>query len=173
MKRQNSLYKILYNSSIGDLTIVSDGKNIIGLFIENQKYFMEGINEDIVYCDDLEIFIKTKNWLDRYFKGEKVDPLELPLMPFGSSFRQMVWKILLEIPYGEVITYKYISEKIKKITGKKNMSTQAVGGAVSHNPISIIIPCHRVIGCDGSLTGYAGGIDKKMKLLKLEGYNEF
>ena len=119
--------------------------------------------------DNLDIFKRTKKWLDRYFNGEKPQISELPLSPKGSEFRQCVWKILCEIPYGETCTYKEIADIIAKEQGVDKMSAQAVGGAVGHNPISIIIPCHRVVGSDGSLTGYAGGIETKIKLLKLEG----
>lgn len=112
---------------------------------------------------------ETKKWLDRYFRGEMPQIDELSLAPSGNEFRKEVWKILCEIPYGEVTTYGEISRKIAKNRGIDKMSAQAIGGAVGHNPISIIIPCHRVVGADGSLTGYAGGIQKKIKLLKLEG----
>lgn len=111
----------------------------------------------------------AKKWLDRYFKGEKPDISELPLAPAGGEFRQMVWGILCGIPYGEVVAYGEIAKKMAAKMGRKSMSSQAVGGAVGHNPISIIIPCHRVVGSNGSLTGYAGGIDTKVKLLELEG----
>ena len=107
--------------------------------------------------------------MDRYFKGEKPQIFELDVEPSGSDFAKNVWKLLCEIPYGEVTTYGKIAKKVAKIMNKNTMSAQAVGGAVGHNPISIIIPCHRVIGSNGSLTGYAGGIDKKIFLLKHEG----
>ena len=110
-----------------------------------------------------------KSWLDRYFAGRKPDISELSLAPAGSEFRQEVWRILCEIPYGEVVTYGSIAKRMAEKMGRETMSSQAVGGAVSHNPISIIIPCHRVAGADGSLTGYAGGIQTKVKLLELEG----
>jgi methylated-DNA-[protein]-cysteine S-methyltransferase len=118
---------------------------------------------------DMPIFDVAKEWLDRYFAGENPDISALSLAPIGGRFRQDIWDILRQIPYGEVITYGDIAKKMAAKTGKKNMSSQAVGGAVGHNPISIIIPCHRVVGSNGSLTGYAGGIGIKMKLLELEG----
>ena len=127
--------------------------------------------KDKIKEEEKEILIKTKEWLDRYFKGEEPSINELDLNPLGSNFRKSVWKILCEIPYGEVITYKDIAFTIAKQKDLKMMSSQAVGGAVSHNPISIIIPCHRVVGSNGSLTGYAGGIDKKVYLLKHEKVN--
>ena len=119
--------------------------------------------------DNLPVLQKAKAWLDRYFRGEKPKISELPLAPIGNDFRQAVWKILCEIPYGEVITYGGIAKKIAAQRGLSRMSAQAVGGAVGHNPISIIIPCHRVVGTNGSLTGYSGGLDLKIKLLDFEG----
>ncbi len=163
------LYKTLYNSPLGVLTIAGDGKNITGVWLEGQKYFCATVTEPLIAKDDLPGFIKTKSWLDRYFQGKKPLIKELPLAPQGNDFRQAVWKILCEIPYGETLTYGEIAKKIAAQMNRKSMSAQAVGGAVGHNPISIIIPCHRVVGSNGSLTGYAGGIDKKIKLLQHEG----
>lgn len=163
------IYIAYYDSILGKLTIASDGENIIGLWIEGQKYFADTIkNENIIKKDDLNIFIKTKEWLDRYFRGERPDIKELKLSPKGSEFRQNVWKILCRIPYGQTITYGKIAKEIAKLMNKNSMSAQAIGNAVGHNPISIIIPCHRVVGTNGGLTGYAGGIDKKRELLELE-----
>ena len=163
------IYITYYDSILGKLTIAGDGENIIGLWIEGQKYFADTIkNENIIKKDDISIFIKTKEWLDRYFRGERPDIKELKLSPKGSEFRQNVWKILCRIPYGQTITYGKIAKEIAKLMNKNSMSAQAIGNAVGHNPISIIIPCHRVIGVNGSLTGYAGGIGKKIKLLELE-----
>ena len=163
------IYITYYDSILGKLTIASDGENIIGLWIEGQKYFADTIkNENIIKKDDISIFIKTKEWLDRYFRGERPDIKELKLSPKGSEFRQNVWKILCKIPYGQTITYGKIAKEIAKLMNKNSMSAQAIGNAVGHNPISIIIPCHRVVGTNGGLTGYAGGIDKKRELLELE-----
>lgn len=162
-------YKTDYNSPIGNITLVADSSNIVGLWIEGQKYFGDTVKEEMYRKDDLSVFQKTKNWLDKYFHEEKPEISALPLAPIGGEFRQAVWKILCEIPYGQVITYGEIAKKIAKDRGLKCVSAQAVGGAVGHNPISIIIPCHRVVGTNGSLTGYAGGLDKKIKLLKFEG----
>lgn len=164
-------YKTYYMSPVGKLTLASDGKNLVGLWIEGQKYFQSTLPDDCTETETAEGFVleRAKKWLDRYFAGEKPDISELPLAPAGSEFRRMIWKLLCEIPYGEVTTYGELARKAAALMGKRSMSAQAVGGAVGHNPISIIIPCHRVIGTDGSLTGYAGGIDKKIKLLKLEG----
>lgn len=165
-------YSSTYKSPVGGITLACDGKeNLVGLWLECQKYFCDTVGEDIVENDDLEIFSATKNWLDRYFKGKKPEISELPLAPIGNAFRQRVWQILCKIPYGEVWTYGDIAKIIAKERGKDRMSAQAVGGAVAHNPISIIIPCHRVVGVNGSLTGYAGGIKNKIALLKHEGVN--
>ena len=158
-------YLCKIDSVVGKLYITSDGSNITGLWIQGQKYFESTIHDELKEAD-LPIFEKAKKWLDIYFKG-KEPKFNLALKPEGSEFRKDVWKILLNIPYGKTITYGEIANILGK-KYKKKMSAQAVGGAVGHNPISIIIPCHRVIGANGSLTGYAGGIDKKIKLLELE-----
>ena len=162
-------YKTDYTSPIGGITLGSDGKNIVGLWQEGQKHFAYTVAEEMYRKDDLSVFIKTKDWLNRYFCGKKPKISELPLAPAGGEFRQEVWKILCEIPYGDIMTYGEIAQRIAKKRGVKCMSSQAIGGAVGHNPISIIIPCHRVVGTNGSLTGYAGGLDKKIKLLRIEG----
>lgn len=129
------------------------------------------MKEEIKENKNERILIKTKKWLDEYFNGKKPEISELDLAPIGSEFAKNVWEILCEIPYGKVTTYGEIAKKMAKIMHKEKMSAQAVGGAVGHNPISIIIPCHRVVGANGSLTGYAGGIDKKIYLLKHEQVN--
>ena len=162
-------YQTTYKSPVGTLFLVSDEDNLIGLWLEGQKYFQATLKEEPVINDQIEILQKTKSWLDHYFNGEKPDIKELSLKPQGSLFRQEVWKILCEIPYGEVTTYGKIAKVVAQKLHKEKMSGQAVGNAVGHNPISIIIPCHRVVGTSGSLTGYAGGIDKKIALLKHEG----
>ena len=149
--------------------LASKNNKLIGLWIEGQKYYLGKLKEEIQEKDNDIILIKAKKWLDRYFKGEKPQISELDLEPIGSDFAKNVWKLLCEIPYGKVTTYGEIAKKVAKIMNKSTMSAQAVGGAVGHNPISIIIPCHRVIGTNGSLTGYACGIDKKIFLLKHEG----
>jgi O-6-methylguanine DNA methyltransferase len=161
--------KTNYTSRLGDILLASDGENLIGLWFESQKYYGGDIKDKMTQNNDLPVFTSTKAWLDRYFGGEKPDISGLPFAPRGGKFRQSVWDILCEIPYGECITYGDIARELAAKSGKASMSAQAVGGAVGHNPISIIIPCHRVVGSGGSLTGYAGGIDKKIELLKLEG----
>lgn len=168
-RRVSMLYKTFYESSLGNILIVSDENNIIGLWFEGQKYFLANIKEDITQKDDLPILQSAKFWLDQYFAGQKPNIADLKLAPRGNDFRLTVWKILCEIPYGQLTTYGEIAKKVAIVMNKESMSAQAVGGAVGHNPISIIIPCHRVVGSHGSLTGYAGGIDKKIKLLQLEG----
>ena len=150
------------------MMMASDGENLTGLWFKEQKYYASTISGEIME-KNLVIFEKTIQWLERYFHGERPRITELQLAPQGSMFRKEVWKILCEIPYGEVLTYGEIAKMIAKKRGIERMSAQAIGGAVGHNPISIIIPCHRVIGSDGSLTGYAGGIELKKKLLEHEG----
>jgi len=143
----------------------------VGLWIEGQKYHGGTIAEDMNEKDDFPVFDATKKWLDRYFTGKQPALSELSLAPIGGEFRQGVWEILCQIPYGEAMTYGGIAKTMAAKMGKNSMSSQAVGGAVGQNPISIIIPCHRVVGARGSLTGYAGGISTKIKLLELEGYD--
>lgn len=157
-------------SPLGELTLAcgEDGGALVGLWLEGQKYYGGSIAHSLTPGDGLPIFAETEKWLKRYFAGEKPEPSELPLAPIGSEFRQSVWRMLLSIPRGETRTYGGLARELALTTGRK-VSAQAVGGAVGHNPISIIIPCHRVVGADGSLTGYAGGVDKKIKLLELEG----
>lgn len=162
------LYKSIYNSPIGKITLASDGTNLVGAWIEGQKYFANSIKENMHLNNNLEIFQQTKIWLDKYFQGQKPKIKDLPLSPSGSAFRKSVWEILCEIPYGQTTSYGKIAQKIAEQKGLKKMSAQAIGGAIGHNPISIIIPCHRVIGSNGNLTGYAGGIDLKVKLLQHE-----
>lgn len=151
-------------SPLGPLTLSSDGENITGLWLEGQKYFAAGLAE--TEEANLPVFRQAKAWLDAYFAKTSLPPLP-PLAPEGSLFRQRVWKLLLEIPVGKTVTYGALAERLKA-TGV-SASPQAVGGAVGHNPVSILIPCHRVVGADGSLTGYAGGVEKKRFLLELEG----
>ena len=157
------MVKTDYASPLGTLTLASDGENLTGLWMAGQKYFAAGTPANLPVRDDLPVFMQARDWLDRYFAGERPAASELPLAPQGSAFRQSVWRILCEIPYGQTVTYGEIAKRL----GVR--SAQAVGGAVGHNPISIIIPCHRVLGSDGSLTGYAGGAQKKIWLLAHEG----
>ena len=162
-------YSATHPSPVGRVTLASDGENLVGLWLEGQKYFGDTLPEAMTPKDGLPVLEAAKRWLDRYFAGEKPAIAELALRPIGGEFRQGVWSILCEIPYGQVVTYGDIARQMAARTGRKSMSSQAVGGAVGHNPISIVIPCHRVVGANGSLTGYAGGVGTKVKLLRLEG----
>lgn len=162
-------YSTHYKSPVGDILIASNENSIIGIWIDEQKYIGSTLPKDMTEKDDVPILVEAKKWLDDYFAGKNPKLSRLSLDPIGGEFKQQVWKILLEIPYGKLTTYGNIAKEVAKRMGKDRMSAQAVGGAVGHNPISIIIPCHRVVGTNGSLTGYAGGIDKKIKLLEYEG----
>ncbi|GFO66132.1 methylated-DNA--[protein]-cysteine S-methyltransferase [Geomonas paludis] len=163
------MYSTDYASPLGRIMLASDGGNLVGLWLEGQKYFAATVQEETEERPDLPALVAARQWLDRYFRGERPAIADLPLAPKGGAFRRGVWDILCGIPYGEVITYGDIAKKMAAQTGKASMSAQAVGGAVGHNPISIVIPCHRVVGTNGSLTGYAAGVDKKIKLLEHEG----
>ena len=158
-----------YASPLGMLTLASDGENLVGLWIAGQKYFAATVKNAVEEKSGLPVFTAAKKWLDAYFAGKKPAISALPLSPAGGEFRKAVWDILCGIPYGQCMTYGEIAKKMAARMNKKSMSSQAVGGAVGHNPISIIIPCHRVVGSNGSLTGYAGGIGRKVKLLEHEG----
>lgn len=156
-----------YKSPVGEITIASNGEMLTGLWFDGQKNFADTLLENYEE-KDLPVFEQTKKWLDIYFSGKAPD-FTPPLDMCGiSPFRKRVWEIMLEIPFGQTSTYGKIAKQIAEETGKK-VSGQAVGGAVGHNSISLVIPCHRVVGTNGGLTGYAGGIDKKIKLLRLEG----
>ncbi|MBQ3417533.1 MAG: methylated-DNA--[Ruminococcus sp.] len=156
-----------YVSPLGGITIAADGTALIGLWFDGQKYFADAL--DAKHEEKpLPIFEQTDRWLDIYFSGKAPD-FTPPLNMKTTEFRKAVWEIMLTIPYGKTMTYGEIADRIAKQNGIPRMSAQAVGGAVGHNSISLIIPCHRVVGTNGSLTGYAGGIDKKVKLLEMEG----
>ena len=156
------IYTCKYKSPLGEILLAADEIGLTGLWFEGQKYFANTLPDERI-SQETEILSEAKKWLDIYFSGEK-PTFTLPLHPAGSTFRQAVWQILSEIPYGQTITYGEIASKIAERENISHMSAQAVGGAVGH----IIIPCHRVVGTNGSLTGYAGGIDRKISLLKLE-----
>lgn len=165
-------YKTEYKSTLGIITICCDeDEKVVGLFFKNQKYFTDNIDGKITENNNLKIFVTVKNWLDKYFAGKKPNIKEIPIKFIGNDFRKSVWKILYKIPYGKTLTYGDIAKQIAKQKNITKMSAQAIGGAVGHNPISIIVPCHRVVGKNGKLTGYAAGINKKKKLLELEQVN--
>ena len=160
------VYTYHYTSPFGRITLTSDGKSLTGLWFDGQKYFPHKYISESTEAD-LPIFKQTVKWLDIYFSSEIPD-FTPPIYLNTTPFRKAVYDILLTIPYGQTMTYGGIANMIAKQKGVERMSSQAVGGAVGHNPISIIIPCHRVVGAYGSLTGYAGGLDRKIELLKLE-----
>ena len=162
-------YTTHYDSPVGGLTLSSDGTHLTGLWMDGQKYFGSTLDQETQPMDAIPLFDTVRTWLDRYFAGKRPTPQELPLAPKGSPFRQQVWELLCAIPYGETTTYGALSKALSARLGRESMSAQAVGGAVGHNPIAIIIPCHRVVGATGSLTGYAGGLEKKVALLRHEG----
>ena len=164
------IYTTQYKSPVGDILLAERNGGLIGLWIEGKKYYFGAVKDEIEE-QETPILVQSKRWLDRYFAGERPAISELALKPIGGEFRQEVWEILCEIPYGETTTYGRIAGEMAARRGKERMSAQAVGGAVGHNQISIIIPCHRVVGTNGSLTGYAGGIATKVKLLRHEGVN--
>ena len=155
-----------YDSPLGGILLAADEIGLTGLWFDGQKYFARGLSSEREERE-LPVLLEAKRWLDIYFTGKEPDFLP-PLHPNGSAFRRSVWEILLQIPYGRTTTYGEIARLLSEKRGLTRMSAQAVGGAVGHNEISIIIPCHRVVGTNGSLTGYAGGVDKKVKLLELE-----
>ena len=155
-----------YNSPLGGILLAADETGLTGLWFEGQKYFARSLPAGYTE-QNTPALSEAKRWLEVYFTGKKPDFMP-PLHIVGSAFRRAVWEILLQIPYGKTTTYGEIARQLAKKQKLPRMSAQAVGGAVGHNEISIIIPCHRVVGTNGSLTGYAGGIDKKIKLLELE-----
>ncbi len=161
------VYTCRYESPLGGMLLAADEIGLTGLWFDGQKYFARELPVERTE-KEMPILTETKRWLDIYFTGTEPDFLP-PLHPIGSTFRQEVWKLLLQIPYGKTVTYGELARQLAEKRGLSRMSAQAVGGAVGHNQISVLIPCHRVVGANGSLTGYAGGIQKKVKLLELEG----
>ena len=156
-------HKTVIPSPLGDITLVCDEDALVHLSLPGQRPFPHSAVED-----PHPILDRTAQWLGRYFAGAAPSPAELPLRPGGTPFRQLIWQLLLQIPYGQTVSYGTLAKKAADILGKPKMSAQAVGQAVGANPIAVIIPCHRVVGADGSLTGYAGGIHYKKALLELE-----
>ena len=160
-------YNWHYDSPLGGITLASDGEALTGLWFDGQIYFADTMSEDSKK-EELPIFVQTCHWLDSYFTGKEPD--FTPRLKMNTTpFRKAVWEVLLTIPFGKTMTYGEIAKLIAQNRGVSQMSAQAVGGAVGHNSIALIIPCHRVVGSKGNLTGYAGGLDKKVKLLRLEG----
>ena len=160
-------YTAHYQSPLGGITLASDGDAIVGIWFDGQKFFAETLEEEHQE-KDLPVFQDAFRWLDLYFSGEIPD-FTLPLNLRGTYFRRQVWQALLTIPYGQMVTYGDLAKRIAIQRGVAHMSSRAIGGAVGHNPIGIVIPCHRVVGSDDTLTGYAAGLKKKTKLLELEG----
>ena len=155
-----------YDSPLGGILLAADAVGLTGLWFDGQKYFARWLSSE-QEKRELPVLLEAKRWLDIYFTGKEPDFLP-PLHSIGSVFRRSVWEILLQIPYGRTTTYGEIARRLAEKQKLSRLSAQAVGGAVGQNAISIIIPCHRVVGTNGSLTGYAGGVDKKVKLLELE-----
>lgn len=160
-------YITTYSSPIGGILLAADDIGLTGLWFDGEKFYAKSL--DPVHTEkEVPVFKEVKRWLDLYFSGKKPDFMP-PVHMIGSAFQLSVWNILTEIPYGQTTTYGEIARQIAARRGVDRMSAQAVGGAVGHNEIFIIVPCHRVVGTNGSLTGYAGGVDKKVRLLTLEG----
>lgn len=160
------LYTCAIDTPLGNMTAAAEGEVLIGLWFEGQKYYPSR-TADWVPDPDRPVFGTVRDYLGRYFSGSTVAP-DVPLDPQGSPFQKEVWSILRTIPVGQVVTYGQIAKQMAQSRGLASMSAQAVGGAVGHNPISILIPCHRVVGASGALTGYAGGLGRKAALLRLE-----
>lgn len=160
------VYTCHYDSPLGGILLAADEQGLTGLWFDGGKYFADNLPVEHVQ-QETPVLAETRRWLDLYFARKEPD-FTPPLHPIGSAFRQSVWEILRQIPYGKTMTYGEIARQLAGKLGISRMSAQAVGGAVGHNEISIIIPCHRVVGANGSLTGYAGGMEKKVRLLELE-----
>ncbi len=160
------LFSATYDSPLGLMVLSSDGKSLSGVRFVGQKYFPVTHMER---REGLPAFNAAREWLDSYFAGGRPDPRALPLAPEGTDFRRLIWDLLLDIPYGETTTYGALAAQAARRLDRPAMSAQAVGSAVGHNPISVIIPCHRVVGADGQLIGYAAGISAKHWLLRHEG----
>ena len=169
-RKESMHYLNHYESPLGAMTMASDGEHLTGLWFDGQKYDRSTISEDALAQPLLPVFTQTTQWLDSYFGG--TDPgFTPPISVEGSDFKKMVSSIMLSIPFGATSTYAHIAAEVARRTGRTHMSAQAVGGAVERNPIVLIVPCHRVLASDGSLRGYAGGVDRKEWLLKREGVN--
>ena len=167
-KEERMTYYTQYETGlIGTLTLASDGEAIVGCWFDNDRYFGVGVADPLERKDDLAVFEQARAWLDRYFAGGAPDPRELPLAARATEFQLRVREAMLDIPYGQTTTYGAIADRIAAETGRRQ-SARAVGGAVGHNPLCLIVPCHRVVGANGNLTGFGGGIDMKITLLEHE-----
>lgn len=160
-------YSSEYESPIGRLLLVCDADSLVGLWMEGQRYYCASLHDAVVVSGETSVTKQVFAWLDSYFEGRK-PVLSIPMSPIGTDFQRDVWRMLQDIPYGTVTSYGTMAHRLSEKTGRC-VSAQAVGGAVGRNPIAIIVPCHRVLGANGSLTGYAGGLEKKKALLALEG----
>lgn len=160
-------YTMRYRSPFGEMVMASDGKALVGLWFVGQKYFASTLAPQHLERADLPVFDDTRRWLDIYFEGKAPD-FTPSLNLRASAFRRDVWQRLLSVPFGQTITYGEIARQIAIKNGVQSVSPQAVGGAVGHNPILLIVPCHRVVGAGGALTGYAAGVDIKRRLLQME-----
>lgn len=155
-----------YLSPLGGILLAGDGTGLTGLWFEGQKYYAKNL-DDCHEVRELPLFKQAKRWLDTYFSKEKPD-FTPPLHLTGTPFQNRVWQVLLTVPYGETVTYSELARRLGEGVNGTHTSPRAVGGAVGRNPISIIVPCHRVVGAQGQLTGYAGGLERKTALLSLE-----
>ena len=160
------LYTSCYSSPLGQLLLAGDEAGLTGLWFEGQKYYPHSL-PPACEARGLPLFEAARRWLDQYFAGREPD-IAVPLHFTGTAFQNEVWALLCEIPYGRTATYGEIAARLAAKRGVPHLSAQAVGGAVGRNKISLLVPCHRVIGANGSLTGYAGGLDRKARLLALE-----
>ena len=160
-------YTNRYQSPLGGILLAADESGLTGLWFEAQKYFALRLDKEHEE-KDTPVFDAAKRWLDQYFSVREPETA-VPLHLTGTPFQNSVWELLRAIPYGQTTTYGSLAKRLAGERGLSHMSPQAVGGAVGHNPVSILVPCHRVLGANGSLTGYAGGLDKKKALLSLEG----
>ena len=160
------IYTQHYDSPLGGILLSADETGLTGLWFDGAKYFAKGLPRERT-DRETPALLQAKQWLDLYFSGAEPD-FTPPLHPAGTAFQQAIWQLLLQIPYGQTATYGELARRLAREKGRETLSAQAVGGAVGHNPISLVIPCHRVVGAGGNLPGYAGGVDKKRALLALE-----
>ena len=165
-------YTIEYVSPLGVITLASDGTALLGLWFSGQKHYCTRLHMPCMDGSDLPVLQKTVRWLDAYWHGEAPSPIDIPLAPRGTAFQHKVWRLLADIPYGCCVTYGELARQYAETEGTSKMSAQAIGGAVGRNPISIIIPCHRVLGANGQMTGYDGGVWRKEALLRHEGWRQ-